>query len=166
MKYIIWIFFTVSIWSCQNKVNPKELKGDLYFGLFRIGSYYDQPDSIIQWYESYFDTTNFKLEDKNEQQLFSTYQNLKRHNLLYNPFVELLVQSDSIVKLYLDVSDYDRIKTHRRQVLQNDNKKVIIKSEVELIENGIYNCVELKSVQVVDGQTLQLQKKFKIEDYN
>jgi hypothetical protein len=110
MKYIIGLITVILLWTCQKNVPTDEISGDLYFGLFRIGSYYNQPDSIIQWYETYFDTTDFELESNNEQQLFSAYQKLKKHDLLYKPFVQLLIQEDSIIRLYLDEEDYAKIK--------------------------------------------------------
>jgi hypothetical protein len=71
-----------------------------------------------------------------------------------------------VVTLYLDTLDYDRIKIYKRQKLQDDNKKVKIEATVTMIDSGLYNCEKLKRVDLVDGETLQRQKKFKIEDYN
>jgi hypothetical protein len=166
MKYIIGLITVILLWTCQKNVPTDEISGDLYFGLFRIGSYYNQPDSIIQWYETYFDTTDFELESNNEQQLFSAYQKLKKHDLLYKPFVQLLIQEDSIIRLYLDEEDYAKIKVHKRKNLRAQNKKVIIRSQANQIDPGIYQCIDLTGIEVVNGQTLQKQRKFKIEDYN
>ena len=35
-----------------------------------------------------------------------------------------------------------------------------------MIDSGLFNCEKLKRVDLVDGETLQRQGKFKIEDYD
>jgi hypothetical protein len=35
-----------------------------------------------------------------------------------------------------------------------------------MIDSGLFNCEKLKRIDIVDGETLQRQRKFKIEDYN
>ncbi|MBX2898109.1 MAG: hypothetical protein KF775_00570 [Cyclobacteriaceae bacterium] len=121
---------------------------------------------MIRFYETYFDTTNFEAADKNERELFRMYQTIKDNDLLYKPSVDILIENDSVVRLYLEPVDYDKIKIHKRQQLQDNNKKVRIESYIQSINNGLYYCIRLKSVNIVDGETLQRQRKFKIEDYN
>jgi hypothetical protein len=93
------------------------------------------------------------------------YETLKKENLLFKPYVELRLDNDSIIKLYLDQLDYDKIKIYKRQELQDSNKKITIKVESKNLGNGMFLCEKLISVGKVDGQTRQVQKKFKIEDY-
>jgi len=91
---LLTIFF---ITSCEQKTVITTLKGDLYFGFFRVGNYYNQPDSMIQKYEKYFSTTNFDTVRNDEKQLFEQYKLLKKHKLLYKPFVEILTEKDSTI---------------------------------------------------------------------
>ena len=112
------------------------------------------------------DTLDLEKADKETIQLIDTYKKIKEEKLIYKPFVDILVSSDSIVKLYLDSADYDQIKIYKRRQLQTDNKKIRIKANVRQFDKGYFYCKELLSVDMVDGETLQRQKKLKIEDYN
>ena len=165
MKYIFTLLVFLAFWSCSEKANTELLSGDLYFGVFRIGSYYNQPDSIVIGFETYFDTTNLDTSNPNERLILSQYSKLKEYDLLYKPFVNLLINEDSVVNLYLTVDDYNKIKIYKRKDLQEENKKVHIKSMVQKIDSGLYNSIELKKIEVVEGLTKPKQGKLKIEDY-
>ena len=91
-----------------------------------MGNYYNQPDSVVNHFELYFDTVTIEKLNTGDKKLLRQYRILKEKNLLYRPFVYLRVKDDSVVTLYLDTLDYDRIKIYRRQRLQDDNKKVRI----------------------------------------
>lgn len=167
MRYIIILTaITLSIWSCVGRTEKELLVGDLYFGPFRLGSYYNQSDSVIRFWETYFDTTNFETSGNNDKELLRMYQKLKDNELLYKPSVDILVQNDSVVRLYLDIPDYDKIKIHKRKQLQDNNKKVRIVSYVQPLDSGLFYCLKLKSIDIIDGETLQRPRKFRIEDYN
>ncbi|MEJ7643728.1 MAG: hypothetical protein WKF87_03980 [Chryseolinea sp.] len=152
--------------SCRDKADTKLMTGELYFSFLRIGNYYNQPDSIVQFYENYFETTDFDKVNENDRKLWAQYKKLKDLDLLYKPFVDISLKEDSVVRLYLDASEYDKIKIYKRHKLQEDKKKVKIECNVNKIDQGLYYCVDLLSVDVVDGETLQRQRKLKIEDYN
>ena len=156
----------ILILGCNSEPKTDTLTGDLYFSFFRLGSYYNQADSVVKFYETYFDTVTFEKVNSADKRLIKQYRLLKEKNLLYRPFVNLKIQDDSVVTLYLDTLDYNRIKVYKRQKLQDDNKKVKIQAAVTMIDNGLFNCEKLKSIDLVDGETLQRQKKFKIDDYN
>jgi hypothetical protein len=156
----------ILIFGCNSGQNTETLTGDLYFSFFRLGNYYNQPDSLVKQFEVYFDTLIIEKANSGDKRFIKQYRILKEKNLLYRPFIYLKVQDDSVVTLYLDTLDYDRIKIYKRQKLQDDNKKVKIEATVTMIDSGLYNCEKLIRVDLVDGETLQRQKKFKIEDYN
>jgi len=156
----------ILIFGCDTRPKTDTLTGDLYFSFFRLGNYYNQPDSVVNQSKLYFDTVTIEKLNTGEKRLLRQYRILKQKNLLYRPFIYLRVKDDSVVTLYLDTLDYDQIKIYRRQKLQDDNKKVKIEATVTMIDSGLYNCEKLIRVDLVDGETLQRQKKFKIEDYN
>lgn len=143
----------------------KEIKGDLYFGFFRFASYYNQPDSLIDKVRLYFDTLDVDKATEDDKKIMDLYKIVADNDLIYKPYVDILVQPDSIVKLYLDTIDYNQIKTHKRKDLQDNNKKIVINAIVSDYTKGIYYCDSLISIEKVDGQTLQIQKKFRIDDY-
>jgi len=166
MNRLLFFILLIVFSSCNHKVEISSLTGDLYFGFFRIGSYYNQPDSAIVKFEEYYSKTNFDTVNQDEKELFEQYENLKERDLLYKPFVEIFVENDSVVRLYLEIEDYNKIKIHKRQKLQDANKKVRIEASVSNIDNKMYYCEKLEKISVVDGQTFQIQKKFRIDDYN
>lgn len=112
------------------------------------------------------DTLDLEKADKGTIRFIKAYKKIKEEKLIYKPFVDILVSSDSVVKLYLDSADYDRIRIYKRRQLQTDNKKIRIKANVRQFENGYFYCKELLYVDMVDGETLPRQKKLKIDDYN
>ena len=116
----------ILIFGCETRPTTDTLTGDLYFSFFRMGNYYNQPDSVVNHFELYFDTVTIEKLNTGDKKLLRQYRILKEKNLLYRPFVYLRVKDDSVVTLYLDTLDYDRIKIYRRQRLQDDNKKVRI----------------------------------------
>ncbi|MFN7601696.1 MAG: hypothetical protein ACK5R0_09905 [Bacteroidota bacterium] len=156
----------ILIFGCDTRPKTDTLTGDLYFSFFKLGNYYNQPDSVVNQSKLYFDTVTIEKLNTGEKRLLRQYRILKQKNLLYRPFVYLRVKDDSVVTLYLDTLDYDRIKIYRRQKLQDENKKVRIEASVIMIDSGLFNCVKLKRVDLVYGETLQRQRKFKIDDYD
>jgi len=81
----------------------------------------------------------------------------------------LRLNDSSYAKLYLDSSDYDRIKVHKWRDLLDNQKKVIIwgrTKEIGRLDSPLLYCTELVDVEVTDGQTFpERQGKFKINDY-
>lgn len=116
-------------------------------------NYYNKPDSVIERYETYFDTLRYEAADDEEKKFLTKYKKLKEENLMYKPFVNILVDKDSMVTLYLDKGDYDKIKKYKRKKLQDEHKKVTIQADVFKIDNGLYYCVDLREVKMVDGET-------------
>ncbi len=162
--WTIFLLTAIFVFACGQ--DNKTIQGDLYFSFLRFGSFYNQPDSIINKFKIYADTVNNNKLNTFDKQVLTMYKTLKKENLLFNPFIELRLDNDSIIKLYLDKSDYDKIKIYKRQELQDQNKKIRINLVGNYLGNGMLLCKKLISVDKVDGQTLQIQKKFKIDDYN
>jgi hypothetical protein len=152
--------------GCDNQPKAEILTGDLYFSFFRPGSFYNQPDSLVKTFQTYFDTLTIENAGTGDKILLTQYNILKEKDLLYQPFIYLKTDLDSVVTLYLNPLNYEKIKVHKRQKLQDEKKKVRIEASVTSIDNGLFYCTELKHVDIVDGETLQRQKKWKIEDYN
>ncbi len=166
MKLIFGAISILLLGACINEDKSNLLTGDLYFGLIRIGSYYNLADSTIIKFENSIDTINFETADEDDKEFLKIYRSLKDQRLLYKPYVDLLIKKDSTVKLYLDSTDYDQIKIYKRQKLQNDNKKIRIEAKKREIRKGFYYCIDLKKVELINGETLRRQGVIKIEDYN
>lgn len=165
-KYISIILSFIFILSCNSLSSDNKLiEGDLYFDWFRIGSFYNQPDSIIQNAKIYFDTVNQYKLDPDSKKFFFMYESLKKEDLLYSPFIDMKLDNDSIMKIYFKNADYEKIKIYSRKELQDTKKKVRIKMEVHELGNKMAFCTKLIAVNKVDGQTFIISRKFKIEDY-
>lgn len=164
-KYIL-IFIIAILSSCQNNADTVVISGDLYFSFFRFGSTYHLPDSISDRIYSYFDTLDYQSASENDKLLFDSYQIIKSNNLIDKPYVDLRTDSSKIIMLYLEKPDYNLIKVHKRQELQDDSSKVVINAVTTRFADNIYYCDSLISIDKVAGQTLQKQRKFSIEDYN
>jgi hypothetical protein len=158
------ILFSLS--NCNlNKQPNKQIEGDLYYDWLRIGSFYNQPDSLIKQVKLYADTVNRKGLDSDNLKFLTMYEVLKKEDLLYRPFIDLRLDNDSTVKIYFTNNDYDKIKIYKRQDLLDTKKKIRIKIEIYDLGYGMALDKKLISVNKVDGQTFQINPKLKIEDY-
>lgn len=166
MKYSIILLF--GLLGCTSKHDERLLVGDLYFDDFRFGNFYNLADSIRERVEHNIDTTNLETADSSSRSFITLFNKFKKEGLLYKPFVDVKIKEDSIVKLYLDSVDYDRLKLHKRKTLQQDGKKVIISAMTRTVGNYgvvLLYCTDLLDVSLVDGETLLGRSKFRIEDY-
>ncbi|CAN5183506.1 hypothetical protein BH11BAC6_BH11BAC6_00800 [soil metagenome] len=93
------------------------------------------------------------------------YEILKKEDLFYSPFIDLKLDNDSTVKIYFTNNDNDKIKNYKRQDLLDTKKKIRIKIEVQDLGFGMALDKKLISINKIDGQTLQINPKLKIEDY-
>lgn len=157
------LFFVL---ACNSPSKDNRLTGDLYFGLFRIGSYYNQPDSLIAGFERYIDTINYETADKDQRKFVRQFRRLKEEGLMYNPFVQIKDASDSILTVYLEKPDYDRIKIYKRKDLQSEGKRIDIEAEVIRVDEGMFYCSKLLKVEKLDGETSIKSNKWRVDDYN
>ena len=167
-KYIlILILFLIA--GCSAKKEENLFTGDLYFARIRYGSYYNMPDSIRKRIEYVMDTVNIETADSSSRAFIEIFNKLSKEGMLYKPYIDLKVGENSYVKLYLDSSDYEKIKPHKRKFLQNAHKKVVIKAqtrEIGKMSLPLLYCTKLVDVRVVEGETLPYGSKFTIDDYN
>lgn len=68
----------ISCFSCKR--NDVVIEGDLYFAFIRIGSFYNEPDSIVKGFTSYVDTVNINNLHAGEKHMISMYDVLKKNN--------------------------------------------------------------------------------------
>jgi len=156
----------ILIIGCHDKPKTEILTGDLYFSFFRLGSYYNKPDSLIKNFEIYFDSLTVEKASDEDKKLLTEYRKLKEEKLLYQPFVDILIKTDSVVTLYLDSIDYKEIKKYKRKELQDGHKKIRIEADVRKIDDRLFICTDLRKVEMIDGETFIKSNKYKIEDYN
>ncbi len=164
------ICFTVGVLmaltNCNsNEIQIKKIEGDLYYSFFRLGSFHNLPDSIIQKMKFYADTVNRSQLDSANLEFISKYDVLRNKDLLYSPFIDLKLDNDSIIKVYLTNSEYEKIKIFKRQDLIDTKKKVRIVVDVQNLGHGLALATKIISANKIDGQIPQFDKKLRIEDY-
>jgi hypothetical protein len=164
IRKFIFLFLSLPLFFCCVKSSDK-IEGDLYFGALRFGNFYKQPDSLVRKFKIYADTVNRKNLEPSDKEILETYEILKKENILYYPYIELKLDSGTVVKLYLKTFDYKKIKKHKRQQLQKEGKKVRIVAEVRNLGHNLFICNNVLNIMKTEGKTLQIQKKFQIEDY-
>ena len=165
LKFTYLFLFLFSFQT--EKVQAQDtLVGDLYFGLWRAGSFYDQPAKVKKSMLNYFETVSRDSLQGSDKELVDRYDVLKKHDLLESPYVQILLEKDSVVYLYLPKKDYKKIKIHKLETLEKEKKKIVIVAVVNLLGADAIKCERLISVAKVDGQTYMREKKFAIEDYD
>ncbi len=160
MKGIILLITSFFVFGCEP--SNKIIEGDLYFSFFRLSSYYNLSDSIIHRLDSIFNSDkNFKIGNS----IYEKYNILKKENLLYSPFIELKLDNDSVITLYTNNNDYEKIKLNKIKDLQANFKKIRIKANCRYLGYNLYKCNNILELKKIDGQTLMHSRKLKIEDY-
>ena len=165
----ISILLVLTTCSCIKERDDQLYIGELYFTSFRLGSYYNLDDSTRTNFEYSLDTTDLSKADSSQLKFIKIYRKFSEEGLLYKPFVDLKLNDSSFVKLYMDSSDYDRIKIYKWRDLLDRQKKVVIwgrTRELGRLDFPLLYCTELIDIEVKDGQTFpERQGKFKINDY-
>jgi hypothetical protein len=111
------------------------------------------------------DTVHRAKIDSSDRRFISMYDKLRQENLLFSAFIELILNDSSKIYLYLDSTDYHKIKIYKRKNLIKSGQKIRIKVEGKDLGNGMFLCQKLISIEKINGQTYQIRSKFKIEDY-
>lgn len=153
---IICLLFIGCGYSC------KIIEGDLYFSFIRIGSLYNLPNITNDQLDSIFNSIPRTNADNN---FYEKYKILSKENLLNSPFIELKLDNDSVITLYLNKNDYDKIKINKVKDLQANFKKIRVKANCRYLGFNLYKCENFIEMKKIDGQTLINSRKLKIEDY-
>jgi hypothetical protein len=163
-NYIVYILLLVSVNSVAQ--NRGFLVGNLHFGLFREGSFYDQPQKMIDAVNIMVDSIDRATSSAKDLAFLANYDALKMKKLLYSPYVQITIDGDSLVYLYLEQSDYDKIKIYKRQDLIDQNQKLVIHFKYKRVRNNRLICKKLIEFSLQEGETLGMTGKLKIEDYH
>lgn len=160
MKRLPFIF-TISIIGlalCSTIIQPRKFKGELYFKLINIGSYYNADSSTIIKFERMLDSL-MKLDphqlSKDNLALVNIYGGLKKHNLIYKPTFDLKIDTTTYI-VYVDSTEYNKVKHFDRNQLISENKKVELELMGEIINLGkinVISCSTIEKVEKVDGKT-------------
>lgn len=159
IQTVLFVSLVALAFSCQNKhIQEGNLTGDLYYTWLPLGSLYGLPDSIAQKYSEKRDTI---LSDSSGAQQWLA---LEQHDLLHSPYIYLKADS-TIYTVYMPTEQYQAFTKFSHAELIEREEKVRISLNAEAIAQGMYLCKEVVNVEVVAGQTMAQEKKFRIEDY-
>jgi hypothetical protein len=167
VKKLIFILSSILIlFGCQNKPNENpNLEGDLYYTWLKLGSFYEQPDSLYLNYIELRDSLGVEELRKQDATGTSQIELLEEHDLVNSPFIYLKSDFDSIFIIYMTPEDYQRITKYSYQNLIDNKEKIRLKLITERLSDKLKICKKVISMEKTEGETLQKQKKIKIEEY-
>ncbi|WP_108808824.1 hypothetical protein [Aquimarina spinulae] len=152
--------------GCKTNTNKKSnLEGDLYYTWLKLGSFYGQPDSLYQNYIKLRDSLGIDRLRKEDSTSTAHIELLEKHGLVKSPFIYLKADNDSTFIIYMSKEDYKLITKYTYQDLIDKKKKIRLELEIEKLTNKLKLCKRIISIEQVNGETLQKQKKFKIDEY-
>jgi len=167
MKNFTLIFILILIVvACQNQAKEKpNLEGDLYYTPFSLGSFYGWPDSVYQNYLALRDSVGIEALRKEDTLMISNIELLEKHQLIKSPFIYVKTDTDAVFTVYMTPEDYQPITEFTYQDLIDQQQKVRLKLITEPFIGQFQICKKVISIEKIDGETLQKQKKFKLKDY-
>lgn len=167
MKFIQLTFFiSLILFVCSFVIfqdNLGKIRGDLTFEKISFLSFYDAPDSL---YQTYFDNvkkalmSNEPLPD-HELELYHYFGQLYELGLIKNPYILLRVDQDSTITIYLSEHQYDKVKNFKHKDLIENNKRVILSLDVQVLDKSIYYSDSIYTIESVMGQTYPDNKVLK-----
>lgn len=167
MKNLLIILSLIFIaFGCQTNHEEKlNVEGDLYYTWLKLGSFYQQPDSLYQNYTELKDSLGIEELRKQDSTGTSHIELLEKHGLVKSPFIYLKTDFDSTFLVYMTPEDYNPITKYTYQNLIDNKQKVRLKLITERLTDKLQICRKVVSIEKIDGETFQKQKKFKIEEY-
>lgn len=140
--------------SCQNE-NTNIEKADLTFRSISFASAYGASDEEYKLLLSQIDDSlSEKKNDEDENiKLLKYFNELRKYNLLRNPYIFLMLKDGSIITAYLSDKEYDKVKDIRHRDLIKEGKKAVV--EIELIKKteNIYYSDNLIKIEKVEGKS-------------
>jgi hypothetical protein len=143
----------------SSTIEKRKFKGDLYFKLISIGSFYQADSLKVKKFERTLDSL-MRLDkgklSKDDIELVTIYGGLKKHGLIDKPVFDLRIDSTTTYIVYTSSTEFNKIKDFKRADLINENKKVKIELTGEIINLGTLNvlsCSTIDKVEKVDGKT-------------
>jgi hypothetical protein len=165
MKHpIIFSLITIACWACFIEHDKNHVKGDLYFSnaLFIPQNFYNLPDTFIRKMKTQLDTINVSKLEGERKNFIELYSKFKREKLLYKPWIQVLIKhdttrTDSVVMLFMDSIDYDRVKAFKRNDLIDAGDKITIEARFVLLGQldgmSLLYCLNLQDIDRVKGDT-------------
>lgn len=161
-------FLLLSIVLIASTCSEKEslaLNGDLYYHWLDIGSFYNQPDSVLDEAIAYINSKKESELIQEDSAGYMYFKLLRDNDLLTSPWINLRVDKDSIVAIYLSDSDYQKFTNFSYQQLTEDKEKVKVTVTVKHLHQKMFVGTSIIKIERVEGLTFIRPSKMEIKDY-
>lgn len=154
MKNLHFLLILLCLLIACEEDNTEKIKADLTFRSVTFSSLYGATD---EKYESLVREIDSTLENSNEDtqslELYNHFKTLQKLSLLRAPYIFLNIEKDSVITLYLDEAEYEKVKEIKHIDLLKEGKKIVL--ELELIEKvkGVYYSKNILNITKVDGKS-------------
>ena len=170
MKNLFYLIIVSILFSCastKEDTKPLLIKGDLYYKWLNLVNFYNVPDSIYQKFQTHLDTTGLDGLKKEDPKAFNQISFLTKNKLLKTPFVHLKTNDTTIgiATIFIDSTLYQPLTKFNYKELIKNKEKIQLEFQVKELKPKTFKATKINSIKKVKGQTLQRQKKFKIENY-
>ena len=163
--FLVALFFGLISFSACTKQESVQITGDLYFPWLKLGNFYGQPDSVYQYYKGRREKLGFDSLKKEDPQGVAFMQMLEDNELLFEPYIYLQLGKDKNVICFMDSTLYEQFTHIDYHSLRAEKMKIRIRASAKKISPLAYIVEEIRRVDKVPGETLLVEKKFRIENY-
>lgn len=125
----------------------EKTEGDLYFSWLRLGNLYGKDISSKEEITARLDTMQTNREDST---LIILYKKLHEIDLMYAPYIEVVMENDVHTTWYLTADDYEMIKKFYISDLKAKAKKVHLTGDIEKIYQNAFKCNKILDIELVD----------------
>lgn len=111
------------------------------------------------------DTIHLQYLNADDSAIFAGYKALQASGLLYQPYILLKLDNDSIITILLERPEYQKIAPTNFDQLIRDSVKLRVKALVEPFYEALYYGNGILSIDTIKGKTMQHYLKFRLNDY-
>ncbi|PQM55977.1 MAG: hypothetical protein CL924_00140 [Deltaproteobacteria bacterium] len=142
-----------------------KISADLYYNWLKLGSFYGRPESLLTNYLNQKDSLGYEGMMKEDSSTTKYLKVLEENDLLMSPFIYLKADNGHTFLLFMNEGDFSNFNSFNYHELIDNSQKVRVEAEIDSLYDNMYFCKKIISVKVTEGQTLQKEGKFKIEEY-
>lgn len=135
--------------SCKENDSKDEYEvftGTLVNSLFKLGSFYEMPDSIVKKMEYILDSLSKDIREETVE-FIESYNVLKNNSLLYSPFIELELDSNEFYNVYLAEEEYNKVKPYLG-FNKGRRKNIIIKLKGTKLNHQLIDCTQSNIISI------------------
>jgi hypothetical protein len=149
------VAMVLAMYGCQTN-QTTIIEGDLYFKLVDLPSLYEVSDSIATKLETSIRTVKKDSLRTLDRNVYNQLQFLDDNQLLRKPFIRLRQNDGTILLVFVEPSDYEKLRKYHHEDLVRTHKKVSIRAAVETFKSNtlsVYKTSQPITVQETDGIT-------------